>query len=85
MLAYYHQADALARNVTTEELFAWFTALPNETRAEMLLLNPAQWPNLATLQRYLLEVRGISVRAHMLAHLTLDELAYWVDDSEVAY
>ena len=79
-LAYYRQGEILARNATETELLIWFSSCSAEAKGALALLGPNNWRTLASLRRYLLEKRGFSMQAYMLAHLASDELRYWVEE-----
>lgn len=80
VLSYYRLANA--RLPSTQEFRSWFESLVPASQAELVLLSLEQANFLPAFKRYILEGRGYSMPAYMAAHLTPQELPYWVDDND---
>lgn len=80
VLSYYRLADALLPS--EQEFRSWFESLVPAIQAELVLLSLEQANFLPALKRYVLKGRGYSMQAYMTAHLTPQELPYWVDDTD---
>ena len=79
-LAYYRLTDSLIP--TAQEVINWLESLLPSIQTEMVQLDYQQAILLPSFKRYLLESRGNSMPAYMAAHLTPEELPYWVDDND---
>ena len=80
VVAYYRLLEVASS--TAEELASWFDSLFPDARAELNLIGLHRAILLPSFKRYVLEKRGHSMQAYMAAHLTPQELLYWVDDGD---
>ena len=80
VLAYYRQADKVVP--AAQDVVAWLRQLAPADQVELASLPLADALHLPAFRRYLLERRGFSMQAYMMACLTPHELPYWIDDGD---